>query len=184
MEDKTTDTTGHQAESHELPMIEDPVEFITHFRESSWYQKAYEEFFKGKKLAPDATEREKTQAFLESEHAKYALVDFGTKEAHLRYNPDQYPLTSRHAINTYVASIEDVVKMTRGGATKEEIMSLDELRFHYHETAAQEMVKDGVVPTTKLGRALARLILIDKGLDTRDNAREPDVNRVYRKFGL
>jgi hypothetical protein len=59
--------------------------------------------------------------------------------------------------------------------TDEKVLALDGLRFKYHNEIAQSLVDDGVAPSRKIGRAIARLVLIDKGLDTAENAKLPDV---------
>ena len=74
--------------------------------------------------------------------------------------------------------------MIREGATQHEIATVDGMRFLNHVAAAKQLVKDGTAPTEKMGRALARLILVDKKLDTLNSAREPDVKRLERKLGV
>lgn len=122
---------------------EDPREFMEAFYESKFYKDAYEDFFKGKKLASDVTDEEKRQAFLESEKAKFALVDFGVFDTQLRYNPGMYPIGSQQALGIYIDSVGDMYKQMREQRTPEEVEALDSLRFAYHGVAAEQLVKDG-----------------------------------------
>lgn len=178
-------TNGETEQQPELKTLSDPKEFMDTFYKSSYYKNAYNEFYKGKSPDPSVTQEEKDIAFKESEEAKFALVDFGTKDTSLEYDSKKYPAGSRQAIAIYSDSVEDFFKLMRSSEkTQDEISALDQLRFVYHGVAAEQLVKDKIVPTTKLGRALCRLILIDKDLDTANSAREPDLARIRTKLGI
>lgn len=168
-----------------IPTSDNPVEFMKAFNKSDLYKEKFDQYFKGKiKSEPTSEDLEDmNKVFLESNDAKAALIDFGTQHLKFHYNSSSFPQESRKAIQNYVATVEDIAKMVREGTGASEILSLDSMRSQYHDQAASVLVKEGVVPTTKIGRSLARLILIDKNLDTADTAKEPDINRVMRKFG-
>lgn len=178
---------AEDAAQHELPQLpttSDPKEFLDLFRNSKFYHQAYNEFFQGKKLAPDVTPSEKDQVFLESELAKYALIDFGTKEVRLTFDPRRYPEESQKAVDEYIEASKDMIKMIKAGASTDEIISVDQTKFHFHGLAAAQLVKDNIVPTARIGKALCGLILIDLGLETAEGAREPDVIRIRRRLGI
>lgn len=73
--------------------------------------------------------------------------------------------------------------MLRGGISAGEIATLDGMRFIDHVAASRALKSDGIVPSEKVGRVVARLILIDKGLDTMSSAYESDVKRIERVVG-
>lgn len=173
-----------QPELPQIPTTSNPKEFLDLFRNSKFYHQAYDEFFQGKKLAPDVTPPEKDQVFLESELAKHALIDFGTKELKLTFDPRRYPEESQKAISEYGQVAKDMTKMIKEGASTDEIISADQTKFHLHGLAATQLVKDNIVPTARIGKALCGLILIDLGLDTAEGAREPDVTRIRRRLGM
>ncbi|OGE25805.1 hypothetical protein A3C32_03455 [Candidatus Daviesbacteria bacterium RIFCSPHIGHO2_02_FULL_41_14] len=165
------------------PSTDNPREFMDKFYESNIYLKAKQDFFIDKTLPDDVTDKEKQEAFEQSEDAKFAMVDFARKALTFKYNPDLFPAPSAHALSTYIESVKDMMKMSRSGVSSTEIESLDSLRSIYHNTAAQTLVEDKVVRSIKLGRSLARLVLVDKGLDTFENATKKDIDQIKRKFG-
>jgi len=124
-------------------------------------------------LAPDVTEEEKKEVFWKSDDAKEALIRYAEEEEHFTYNPNQFSTAVQFAARTYIKSTEDFFKLYREGMDRETIRNLDSLRYSYHQTLAEQLFKDGYAPSIKIGRGLARLILIDKGLDTYDNAANP-----------
>ena len=168
----------------ELRMVENPREFIEGFFRSKWYKDAFTRFYQGKTTAPEVTSEEKILTFEQSEDAKFALVDYGISDAHLKYNPDYYPENSQKAINIYLKSVDTLIKTMRGGDGPERIDIQDTLRYQYHEQVARCLVEDRIAPTEKLGRAIARLILIDQELDSESSAREPDMKRLRRRLGI
>ena len=167
-----------------LPVVDNPREFMDGFFKSKWYQNAFARFYQNKEPAPEVTMEEKLLVFEQSDAAKSALVDYGVYDTHFKYNPDFYPKTSQESVNTYLECVEDLIKAIRQGVGRDEREVKDTIRYQYHEEAARSLVRDRIVPTEKLGRAMARLILIDKNLDTESSARTPDLLRLERKLGI
>jgi len=184
MDSTEIQVTGAEESKKEIPIVENPSEFMEGFFSSELYVKNFATFYEKKNLAPDVTEAEKQEAFLTSggDRVKYALLDYGKDEAHFKYNPQHYPPDVRAAINNYVDFVSDMGKMTREGEGTVE--SLDETRRVYHTEAAEALAKAGIVPTHKLGRALARLVLIDKKMETFEDARTEDIVALKRKMGI
>jgi hypothetical protein len=162
--------------------IEDPHQFIVAFRSSPRYTGGYEKFFEGKSPASDVTEEEKHRAFEESELAKTAILSFAQKDAHLSYKREFYDEETRKSVDEYIAATRDLFKMTRNGS-RDEIISADALRSGYHQSLAYTLTEKGITPNQKMGKAFARLILIDKGLDTFESAAVPDSDRIKRLLG-
>lgn len=185
MEPEEEQTTQEEKPSDKESQVEsDPKKFMDGFMKSRWYKDAYKDFFKGKEIDASATEKERRGAFLNDDKAKFALVDYGTKDVYLKYSPNFYGQKSRESINNYIGLVKDMARIIREGANDNQILIIDQQRYDYHETVGKHLVEDGIVPTEKLGRAFARLILIDKKLDTPTAAREPDINRIKRKLGI
>lgn len=170
-------------ETPSFPSTDDPQEFLSRFKGSKWYKDAFAGYYNGKNLSTDVTEEEKEKAFLESDVAKFALIDFASNDLSFKYNPEKYSPESRKSLQEYIDTVEDITKMIREGATQHEIVTLDGMRFLNHIAAAKQLAKDGIIPTEKVGRVIARLVLVDKGLDTIDSTREPDVKRIERRIG-
>lgn len=183
------DDTKETSTQNEIPNISetnDPVQFMNEFRDSEEFQSAYNDFFKGKREPQGVTwsQDEKDKAFFDHEQAKQALIRFGVDKLRINYDNRKYSKEAQEGIETYIDHVSDSENLFKGRLTQDEIRSLDNMRYSYHESAARQLVEDGIVPTSKIGRALLRLILIGRGLDTASKAMEPDKKRIQRKFGL
>lgn len=163
-----------------FPREENPRVFFTTFRQSPVYIASIEQFFAGKKLADDVTAEEKRVAFEESTAAKIALIEYAEHQIHFHYNPEQFLPTSRQAIDSYVSHVRQMVVMLTGGADRDTISRLDIERTRLHIAVADAITVEGSAPTTKMARALGRLILIEQKLDTYYSAAEPDMMRINR----
>lgn len=170
-------------EIHTPSEIKDPWELMAQFYESPTYRQAFERFYKGKSLDTSVSEKEKERVFLENHAARAALIDFATTEVIFRYDPERYPPDVADAINDYIKVEKDRQKMARGKMTGDEIIALDRYRAQYHNRAAQRLVKSGIVPSMATGEALARLVLMDKGLDTSESAKEKIPDKLKRVLG-
>lgn len=102
-----TEQTGIK-ETPPIPTTDDPREFLSRFKQSRWHKDAYAVFFQGKRINPDVTDEEREEAFLESEKAKLALLDFAGRELRLTYNPTHYPPGSQKAIGDYVDTVRNM----------------------------------------------------------------------------
>jgi hypothetical protein len=165
--------------SKEIPKVSDPVKFMNDFEESGYYKKAFAEFFKGKTLAADVIDEEKEEAFYQSDNAKFALFDFAEKEEGYNYDYTYFPQNVREVINCYVDQTRDLLNHW-GEWPRDEIISADRTRSEYHNQLAQTLKEAGFVKSFRLGKAFARLILIDRGLESFDDSKISDFGRLRR----
>lgn len=167
------------------PTVVNPHEFFQNFRQSPRYQKAFVSFYQGKTLAPDVTEKEKQEVFeSRSDGAREVFIEYAQHDAHFRYDPSTgfYPSAVIAALSDYVKHVQDTEKAFRKGATQDEIQNLDLLRSRYHTSAAEALTLKGIVPNERFGKAFARLVLIQNGLDTYKNALITDAARMQQQF--
>ncbi len=166
----------------ELQREDDPRKYMQAFQSSDAYTSAFERFYAGKALAPDVTESEKREVFESGESGKDALLDFAQNDLRFTYNPDKFDSETKEALGDYIATVKDYIKIIRSGS-QDEIISADIYRSTLHNKAAKILADNGYVSSDKLGRTLARIILIDKGLDTFENAGISDLQRLKRQMG-
>ena len=127
------------------------------------------------------SEEELKRVFEGGESASYAMIIYARDVRGLSYAPSNYTEETVGAISEYVKSVEELISGLR---ERWNIEFLDSSRAACHNRAAQELVSSGIVSTTKLGRAMCRLILIDKGYDTYESAGASDIERIRRRFGI
>lgn len=171
-------------EIFEPPTISDPWELMAQFYESPRYKKKYEDFFKNKEISPEVTEKKKEQTFLEDHKARSALIDFGTEDVLFKYAGSLFPQRSREALEDYIKVAKDFEKAYRGRVSDEKALALDKYKSQYHDSASEALVADGIAPTDSIGKAIAELVLIDLGLTTPSNAKEPTSERLKRQLGV
>jgi len=152
-------------ESEKMHQETNPHLFLQGFLSSDLYKTAYDAFFSEKTIPLEVTQEEKDTTFLGSQEANTALVDYGQGVVHFRYDPDQFNEDENALIHTYMQKVA-----VRYYQDPEEIRKYERERTQAHNEIAQEFAKNRV-PNTRLGLVLARLIVIDRGLDTFDNAR-------------
>lgn len=148
----------------------DPVQYIDDFRAHPIYQAAWVQFFVGRRLARDVTHEEQRMVFEHNDAAKLALIAFAERTTGLRYDPAAFGAAAP-ALERYVEHVRYVKRHMLTHPNRNEIAELDRLRSRYHLDAAEAMVDQGIAPTIKLGRTLARLVLVDLGMETYDDAR-------------
>lgn len=171
-------------EVYEPPTIKDPWELMARFYKSDRFEKAYKAFYHGKQIDSSVNEKEKERVFLENDAARIALLDFATHDVLFRFGRSKFPSPTQEAIDNYVKSVRDLEKMDRGMLEKEDLAAMDEFRLNAHQEAARSLVRAGIAPTMAIGEAIARLILIDKGLDTPISAqRESTSEKLRQKLG-
>jgi hypothetical protein len=171
-----------KVETRTMPVVKNPLTFLAGFYQSEYYKKGYEQFFEGKKLASDVTEEEKMEAFLNTDKGKLALLEYGDNAVHLEYDPYQYPMEARKAIGNYIASVEELIK-AEAKEDQDTISGFAAVRDACHVVASRALVDCEIAPTEKVGRAISRLALIDKRLDTFQNAKMKDIDRVRSMRG-
>ncbi len=159
-------------------VIKSPRKLISFWRSSAQYQEAFEVFYTGKKLAPDVTEEEKRQVFEEGTIAGQTLISFVRyNTGGFSYQPEEYSSTTQKAINGYVKAAKFLLDQQKHGG-RDELMMADKHRALFHNKLADSFIKDGLVETRKIGRALGRLILIDLGMDNFSSAGRSDEERA------
>ncbi len=169
---------GGKLEKIPSQLTYDPKTFAKKFYESDQYEKARERYFNSKhwSLNPAKIDEEKQELFEESETAKNAMIDFGRYSCQLKYSVQHIPEKAIGPIAKYLEFIQKVREPRRKSG--EEIQRDEDRRYHLHEEAADALVEAGVAKSTKLARALVRLMAISEGLDTFENALRPDAKRA------
>jgi len=167
----------------EPPTISDPWELMNKFYDSDIYNKKLHSFYEAKILAPDVTEREKEKRFLESDSAEYALLDFGLDTVDFKFDRARYPEEFLDALSEYQKVAKGVAKFSKGIRTNEETLAADSLRFDIHSEAAKALVKAGIAPSVNIGRAVTSIILVDAGLESREDARRTTRDKIKSKYG-
>lgn len=177
-----------QVETSEIDkreIIKNPYELMDRFYSSKTYESGKQNFFKGKALTSDVTEKEKDRVFLDSQEGKNSFMDFNEFNVKFLYNPQNFPSRCADAIHTYIEHVVYTLKKEKEGfRDNDEIEILDSLRWDYHNEAARTLMSGGIAPSLKIGRAIARLVAIEKGLDTFDKARRPDIDAIRSKLGI
>ena len=157
---------------------DDPRALLAGFRSSPRYAAAFDAFFAGKRLAPDVTPEEQREVFEESMLARSTLLDVAQHELALRYVPAHYTPETRAALDAYIACVQAIREAFRHGPSPDEIVQMDINRSAFHTAAAHALMAEGLAPNETLARAVARLVLVDLGLDTWASARQVDVAQI------
>jgi hypothetical protein len=150
--------------------ISDPRHLFDAFRSSATYRAAWKQYFDGRRLADDVTLDEQRAAFEQSDAAKLALIAFVERDQPIHHDPASFGV-AHTAIQRYVEHVRFVQDRMLERPERDEIVTLDNTRSRYHIEAAQAMIDNGYAPTLKLGRTLARLVLVDLGIETFEDAR-------------
>jgi hypothetical protein len=176
---------GETGEINKKESIKNPYELMDRFYSSKIYELGKEKYFKDKTLSSDVTEKEKDRVFLDSQDGKNSFMDFNEYEVKFSYNPQTFPDRCADAIKTYIDHVAYTIKKEKEGfRDNEEVEALDSLRWDYHNAASRSLIEAGIAPSLKIGRAIARLVAIEKALDNFDNARRPDIDAIKSKLGV
>lgn len=167
--------------SSETPSTSDPKVFFDEYTKSPEYQEAYASFFKDKDISPTVSDEAKTNAFNDSENVASAMVDFYEEKLRLSYSSDQYSKEVIDAIDLYFNTIRNIKKSAKW--ERDELQTLDIMRSMFHTKAAEQLVKDGMVPSEKIGRQMMRLLSVSSGLEELGTAKIPDAERNRRGYG-
>lgn len=175
---------GDQELVEKKTAIEDPREFFRAFRESADYQRAYQGRLGKIKPQPTVTEEQIRAAMEESDEMKFAFLDFA-KNHPFHYEPRYFSKETRKTIKQYLDSIREMIKVSRelSGTTEENQKALfgyDHSRRLAHEEAARALCAEEITSSLRLGKGLASLVAIEKGLDTLGGVRERDATRIQR----
>lgn len=185
-------------ESVKIKETSDPKEFMDAFMVSDKFLNGihkrdrenldgWNDYIK-KTSAANATKEEKKQVYLESDAAKQLLLYFDKEDMRLRYDPAKYPPEIIEKIDSYADAVQlsqDVADYPVGTTAENQaaIIEADRRRNNSHNDLARTLCEAGIVASDRLGRMYARLILIDKGLDTFDGASAEGrgVRNYYRR---
>lgn len=167
----------------EPPTISDPWQFMDAFYQSPLYKQKFQSFLEGKKISVDVSEKEKERSFLSTDSAEFALLDFGLQRIDFRFDKGRYPAEFISRLDEYKKAVKDHRRMGKQILTNDETIALDEMRFNIHSEAARALVKAGIAPTTNIGRALTGLILVDEGLESREDAQRTTLDKIKGRYG-
>lgn len=168
----------NQAEISKI-RIEDLTVFLERFRQNEGYLEALGVFFQGKTLADDVSEDEKIAVFERSEQAKKALIDFA-EENPVAIDIDSCPPQAVGALKAYLDFVSNIKLAGNQNLSPDVIQALDQQRSILHNEAAERMLFSGLVPNFAIGLVVSRLILIGRGLDSHESARETIIERLKR----
>lgn len=156
-----------QIERQEKRIVEtNPQLFVRGFLNSEMYEGAFKAYFEEKDISSDVTQEEMQEVFLTSQEAGLALVDYGQKNTQFHYDPAQFTDEENELIHAYMQKI-----VVRDYQDPDEIRKYERERTRAHKELAEKLT-EGKVPNTRMGLILARLIIIDRGLDTYDSTRQ------------
>ncbi len=99
------------------------------------------------------------------------MIEYERLQAPFGYDPSSYAPATAAAIDAYIAYVQHVRKRILERPSRDEIMEMDRTRSLYHHRAARAMIDERIAPNIKLGRTLARLILVHLGIETYEDAR-------------
>lgn len=160
-----------------LPQLfNDPVEYLTCFRDSASYRNSYVKFYEGKEFSQDVSEIDKRDVFEGDETCRKSLIEFArTQDMILKYTPEYYDESFKDNIKDYFSLIKDFAKGRVSGG--EGVAAYDRLRGSYHDAAAQEL-SDSMGISHRLARGLIQVMTIHEGLDTFDSAGQDERRRM------
>lgn len=165
------------------PIVEDPKLLFFKFRDSEPYRNAFELFFKGKNISTEVTEDEKRETFEGTEAAKYVFLSYVRDNISFRYKSNLYPPETQKAIQAYL-DIKTEYKKRDQFMDQNYVIELDRKTSFLHSNAGKALATVGIAPSPLLGKGLASVIAIEKGLDTYSQAAESNLSRVRRMGGL
>ena len=166
----------------EPPTVSDPWQFMDSFYQSPLYKQKFQSFLEGKKISADVSDKEKEHSFLSSDSAEFALLDFGLQKIDFRFDSAKYPQEFNSRLDEYKRIVKDYKRMGRQILTNDETIALDETRFNIHSDAARALVKAGIAPTPNIGRALVSIILVEEGLESREDAQRTTLDKIKSRY--
>ncbi|MDP3954840.1 MAG: hypothetical protein Q8Q15_00565 [bacterium] len=173
----------------DLPVSDDPREFLTDFFESDLYQNTKTELLSKMHPSPGIASSETEAVINNSDEVKAAFFDYAQRVVSFQYNSKKFPRDSARAISEYLQTVRDEKKVRREYTpnvleNQRKVQSLDTIRYTTHLATARQLHKDKIVPSERLSKAMATLVLIEEGLQTYENARRKDVDRVMKRLGF
>ena len=163
-------------ERTEIPTTDDPSYFMEEFKRSNRFAKAFEEFFKNKKPLPSVTQERMEKVFLESTAGKFAILDFGRRDLHFKFNSSVYKREFLTILKEYFNHLKDIKKLEKTVEWSQDMaIAMDQIRRSIHNSAAHELMREEIVHNEKMGRAVVSLIAVDCGYETFAYARKSDI---------
>lgn len=166
----------------EAKPITDPKDFYARFRESDSYNTNYTKFFEGKTLAPQVTEDMKRKTFENMDAGRQAFYEFSGKTP-FRLDPTMYSEETLDTIHKYIASVHKLNEAKMQKISQDSIINADNERAGYHATLAQAFTQDGITPSEKMGRVLAKAILVGEGLEKFDDTPTSQFDKIKSVVG-
>ncbi len=169
----------------DLETTADPNGFVGSFLESDSFLngihveggveiEGFKDYLKRTKLI-EATEEEKRQIYLDGDSAKQLLLYFDRDHLRLQFDTSKYTREILDKIDAYRNAVQfalDVSNYPKGSIQDNQmaIQEADRKRSIAHNELAEALKNAGIVPSSRLGRMFARLLLIDMRVDTFDGA--------------
>ena len=181
---------GETVESNEktkdevFTKIENPIEFLSVFYKSEFYQKEFDDFYRAKNInKQEITHEELVEVFERTDVARRSLVSFSQENTViLKYSPDMYSEKFKSNFRDYLGIIKDITNPHV--VNPENVISLDNMRSDYHSNCAQALVEQGITKSNKIARGLVQLMIIEKGFDTFSNAQVDELSRLRKFIGF
>jgi hypothetical protein len=158
----------------ERETTENPKEFFERFKDTEEYRaglaKRVNETFQRNPSAPiEKIEKH----FLETPEVKNKFFDYYRNKLQIKYNPNYYSPDFNYELKEYFRLTKALdAKVQRGRADKEDIRQYDLDRSRQHDTAAQKLVEDGIMPNFRLARVFVHFIAVSEGYDSYSPGRD------------
>lgn len=172
------DEDSDETQKDEVTKLTNPIKFLSNFRSSSYYKKAYDDFIKGKTFDSDVTNEEKLETFESVEAARQSLMEYAENtNSILKFSPSEYTKDFCKNFYEYKKHMEEI-REQNFTSDRDAIIALDQVRSNLHMEAALELVRQSLTKSTKLARGLVEIMIIEKGLENFSNARVSENERL------
>ena len=174
-----TQSPDEKEPNNEIVKTADPNEFLQNFRDSDAYKEHMDEFYKGKDLPDNLDSREKMETFEDGESGRRALIEYAHEGGHLlKYDPEYYSKEFGKHFAEYKDFMKDFMRGHIEGSNRELVVAIDHMRSIRHQAASNMLVRTGITKCNKIARGLIQLMMIEKGLETFDNAKISETDRL------
>lgn len=148
---------------HETDNIE---VFLSRFLKSNIYTNSYDNFFKNKKIKEGISEELKRKVFENSDDGLLALYIFYQTQCRFEYNPMRYSPEIAISVREYIQAIKELQDETKGPMPdRDRIVNADIKRTATHIKVSNSFLQHGIVHTRRQGDFMARLIVVQIGLE-------------------